>query len=74
LIGFLLALGMVSYRQLTGDLIPNVDFPIAVVTTALKGASVGSDWSRTRLLIQAVGWGRGVAAGLPALIKGRSRA
>ena len=40
LIGFLVALGVFSYRQLAVDLFPNIDFPIVIVTTALKGASV----------------------------------
>lgn len=40
LIGFLVALGVFSYRQLAVDLFPNIDYPIVVVTTTLKGASV----------------------------------
>jgi len=40
LIGFLVALGMFSYRKLAVDLFPNIDFPIVVITTTLKGASV----------------------------------
>jgi HAE1 family hydrophobic/amphiphilic exporter-1 len=40
LIGFLVALGIFSYRQLAVDLFPNLDYPIVSVTTTLKGASV----------------------------------
>ena len=40
LIGFLVALGLFSYRQLAVDLFPNMDFAVVVVTTTLKGASV----------------------------------
>ena len=39
-IGFLVVLGWFSYRQLTVDLFPNIDFPICHVTTTLSGASV----------------------------------
>jgi HAE1 family hydrophobic/amphiphilic exporter-1 len=39
-IGFLVVLGMFSYRQLAVDLFPNIDFPICHVTTTLSGASV----------------------------------
>ena len=39
-IGFLVVLGWFSYRQLTVDLFPNIDFPIVHVTTTLSGASV----------------------------------
>ena len=39
-IGFLVVLGLFSYRQLAVDLYPNVDFPIVTVTTTLSGASV----------------------------------
>ncbi len=35
-----LVLGVVSYMRLGVDLFPNVDMPIVVVTTTLKGASV----------------------------------
>jgi len=40
LIAFLVALGAFSYRKLAVDLFPNIDFPIVMVTTTLKGASV----------------------------------
>jgi len=40
LIGLLVALGLFSYRQLAVDLFPNIDFPIVIVITTLKGASV----------------------------------
>ncbi len=40
LIASLVVLGLFSYRRLGVDLFPNVDFPIVVVTTTLKGASV----------------------------------
>ena len=40
LITSLVVLGLFSYRRLGLDLFPNVDFPIVVVTTTLKGASV----------------------------------
>ncbi len=40
LIAFLVALGAFSYRKLAVDLFPNIDFPIVIVTTTLKGASV----------------------------------
>lgn len=36
---FLVVLGLMSYRSLGVDLFPNVDFPVAVVMTSLKGAS-----------------------------------
>ncbi|MGD0946956.1 MAG: hypothetical protein ABSA52_05955 [Candidatus Binatia bacterium] len=36
--------------------------------------SLLDDLSRARLLMRAAGWGRGVAARLPALINGRWRA
>ncbi len=39
LVGCFVVLGLFSYRELTVDLFPNVDFPIVTVTTALKGAS-----------------------------------
>ncbi|MBX3028344.1 efflux RND transporter permease subunit [bacterium] len=39
-IAFLVVLGWFSYRQLSVDLYPNVDFPITAVTTTLSGASV----------------------------------
>src|SRR6185369_14514101 len=39
-IGFLVVLGLFSYRQLAVDLYPNVDFPIVTITTTLSGASV----------------------------------
>jgi HAE1 family hydrophobic/amphiphilic exporter-1 len=39
-IGFLVVLGWFSYRQLTVDLFPNIDFAISTVTTTLSGASV----------------------------------
>ena len=39
-IAFLVVLGWFSYRQLSVDLFPNVDFPITAVTTVLSGASV----------------------------------
>jgi HAE1 family hydrophobic/amphiphilic exporter-1 len=39
-IGFLVVLGLFSYRQLTVDLFPNIDFAISTVTTTLSGASV----------------------------------
>lgn len=39
-IGFLVVLGLFSYRQLAVDLFPNVDFAIVTVTTTLSGASV----------------------------------
>lgn len=39
-IAFLVVLGWFSYRQLSVDLYPNVDFPITAVTTVLSGASV----------------------------------
>jgi HAE1 family hydrophobic/amphiphilic exporter-1 len=40
LIAFLVTLGAFSYRKLAVDLWPNLDFPIVIVTTTLKGASV----------------------------------
>ena len=40
LIGFLVVLGLFSYRRLAVDLYPNIDFPIVTVTTTLTGASV----------------------------------
>lgn len=40
LIGFLVVLGLFSYRRLAVDLFPNADFPIVTVTTTLAGASV----------------------------------
>jgi len=40
LIGFLVVLGLFSYRNLAVDLFPNADFPIVTVTTTLAGASV----------------------------------
>jgi hypothetical protein len=36
--------------------------------------SLFDDVGRMRLFVRAAGWGRGVAARLPALINGRSRA
>jgi HAE1 family hydrophobic/amphiphilic exporter-1 len=39
-IGLLVVLGWFSYRQLTVDLFPNIDFAISSVTTTLSGASV----------------------------------
>jgi HAE1 family hydrophobic/amphiphilic exporter-1 len=39
-IAFLVVLGWFSYRQLSVDLYPNVDFPITAITTTLSGASV----------------------------------
>ncbi|MFN8640394.1 MAG: efflux RND transporter permease subunit [Candidatus Binatia bacterium] len=39
-IAFLVVLGWFSYRQLSVDLYPNVDFPITSITTTLSGASV----------------------------------
>lgn len=39
-IAFLVVLGLFSYRHLSVDLFPNIDFPIVVVNTTLKGASV----------------------------------
>ena len=39
-IAFLVVLGLFSYRQLSVDLYPNVDFPITAITTTLSGASV----------------------------------
>ncbi len=38
-IAFLVVLGWFSYRQLSVDLFPNIDFPIVAVTTTLSGAS-----------------------------------
>ena len=40
LVAFLVVLGLFSYRKLSVDLFPNIDFPIVTVTTTLKGASV----------------------------------
>ena len=40
MIGFLVVLGLFSYRRLAVDLFPNIDFPIVTVTTTLNGASV----------------------------------
>lgn len=40
LIAFLVSLGLFSYQRLPVDLFPNIDFPIIVVNTTLKGASV----------------------------------
>jgi HAE1 family hydrophobic/amphiphilic exporter-1 len=40
LIGFLVILGLFSYRNLAVDLFPNVDFPIVSVTATLPGAGV----------------------------------
>jgi len=40
LIGFLVVLGLFSYRRLAVDLFPNVDFPIVTVTATLPGAGV----------------------------------
>jgi hydrophobic/amphiphilic exporter-1 (mainly G- bacteria), HAE1 family len=39
-ISLLVVLGVFSYRQLTVDLFPNIDFAISTVTTTLSGASV----------------------------------
>ena len=36
---FLVVMGLMSYRALGVDLFPNVDFPVALITTTLKGAS-----------------------------------
>jgi len=40
LISLLVALGLFSYRRLAVDLFPNIDFPIVMITTTLKGAGV----------------------------------
>jgi HAE1 family hydrophobic/amphiphilic exporter-1 len=40
LIGFLVVLGLLSYRRMAVDLFPNTEFPVVSVTTTLPGASV----------------------------------
>ena len=40
LVMLFVVVGWMSYTRLGVDLFPNVDFPIAIVTTVLKGASV----------------------------------
>ena len=35
-----LVLGLISYFRLGVDLLPNVELPVVMVTTTLKGASV----------------------------------
>ena len=55
LIGFLVALGLFSYRELAVDLFPNVEYPMVMVTTTLKGASVEEmESSVTRVIEEAI--------------------
>lgn len=54
-IAFLVVLGLFSYRELPVDLFPNIDFPIVVVNTTLKGASVEEmESSVTKVIEEAV--------------------
>lgn len=54
-IAFLVVLGLFSYRHLSVDLFPNIDFPIVVVNTTLKGASVEEmESSVTKVIEEAV--------------------
>jgi len=55
LIASLVVLGLFSYVRLGLDLFPNVEFPIVVVTTTLKGASVEEmETGVTKVLEEAV--------------------
>ncbi len=55
LISFLVALGIFSYRLLAVDLFPNIDIPIVIVSTTLKGASVEEmESSVTKVLEEAI--------------------
>jgi len=55
LIASLVVLGLFSWARLGLDLFPNVEFPIVVVTTTLKGASVEEmETSVTKVIEEAV--------------------